>query len=121
NQQMEEELKMARELQVALLPRRFPSIPAGASPDESALSFLSLYFPTGDVSGDFFSVFPVGEKAAGVLICDGMGHGVRCALIPGIIRGLVEEHGKLAAESGVLLTRINRALTVILEPAGTTM
>jgi PAS domain S-box-containing protein len=121
NQQMEEELKMARELQVALLPRRFPTIPAGAPPHESALSFLSLYFPTGDVSGDFFCVIPVGEKAAGVLICDVMGHGVRSALITGMIRGLVEEHSRSAADPGVLLTHINHALTVILHQAGTIM
>src|SRR6476646_8185235 len=121
NQQMEEELQMARELQVALLPRHFPTIPVGVLPHESALGFLSLYFPTGDVSGDFFSVFPVGEKAAGVLICDVMGHGVRSALITGIIRGLVEEHSRLAADPGALLTRINRALTMILKQAGTTM
>src|SRR5690349_15023611 len=121
NQQMEEELQMARELQVALLPREFPTIPVGAPPLESALSFLSFYFPTGKVSGDFFSVFPVGEKAAGVMICDVMGHGVRSALITGIIRGLVEEHANLAADPGVLLTHINRALTVILQQAGTTM
>jgi len=121
NQQMEEELQMARELQVALLPRKFPTIPVGAPPHDSALSFLSFYFPTGDVSGDFFSVFPVGEKAAGVLICDVMGHGVRSALVTGMIRGLVEEHAKLAADPGILLTRINRALTVILQQAGTTM
>ncbi len=121
NQQMEEELKMARELQVALLPRRFPIIPVGALAHESALGFLSLYVPTGDVSGDFFSVFPVGEKAAGVLICDVMGHGVRSALITGMIRGLVEEHLSFAADPGVLLTHINHALTVILQQAGTTM
>ena len=121
NEQMEEELQMARELQVALLPQKFPTIPIDALPHESALSFLSLYFPTGDVSGDFFSVFPVGEKAAGVLICDVMGHGVRSALVTGMIRGLVEEHAHLASDPGELLTRINRALTVILKQAGTTM
>ncbi len=121
NQQMEEELQMARELQVALLPQQFPTIPRGALPHESALRFLSLYFPTGDVSGDFFSVFPVGEKAAGVLICDVMGHGVRSALITGMIRGLVEEHARLASDPGELLTSINRALTMILKQAGTTM
>src|SRR6478672_124383 len=121
NQQMEEELQMARELQVALLPRTFPTVPVGATPQKSALSFLSLYFPTGKVSGDFFSVFPVGEKAAGALICDVMGHGVRSALITGMIRGLVEEHSRFAADPGVLLTHINRALTVILQQAGTTM
>ncbi|HEX4665225.1 MAG TPA: SpoIIE family protein phosphatase [Chthoniobacterales bacterium] len=121
NRQMAEELQMARELQFALLPKVFPAIPVGASPQESALGFLSLYFPTGDVSGDFFSVFPVSEKATGVLICDVMGHGVRSALITGLIRGLIEEHVRFAADPGVLLTHINRALAVILQQAGTTM
>jgi serine phosphatase RsbU (regulator of sigma subunit) len=120
-QQIREQLQMARELQIALLPQQFPTVPRGAHPDESALRFLSLFFPTGDVSGDFFSVFPVGEKAAGVLICDVMGHGVRSALITGMIRGLVEENAEVAADPGELLTRINRALTLILKQAETTM
>lgn len=80
-----------------------------------------MYFPTGDVSGDFFTVFPVGEKAAGIFICDVMGHGVRSALITSMIRGLVEEHAQAAADPGELLTRVNRALAVILKQAGTTM
>jgi len=42
NQQMEEELQMARELQTSLLPQQFPTIPVGVPPHESALSFLSL-------------------------------------------------------------------------------
>jgi sigma-B regulation protein RsbU (phosphoserine phosphatase) len=121
NQQMEEELQMARELQIALLPQQFPTVPAHVAVHESALRFLSLYFPTGDVSGDFFSVFPVGEKAAGVFMCDVMGHGVRSALITSMIRALVEEHARATTDPGELLTRVNRALTVILKQAGTTM
>ena len=121
NQQMEEELQMARELQIALLPQKFPTVPADVPAQDSALRFLSLYFPTGDVSGDFFNVFPIGEKAAGIFICDVMGHGVRSALITSMIRGLVEEHGQVAADPGELLTRVNRALSVILKQADTTM
>jgi hypothetical protein len=117
NQQMEEELQMARELQIALLPQKFPTVPAHVPAQDSALRFLSLYFPTGDVSGDFFNVFPIGEKAAGIFICDVMGHGVRSALITSMIRGLVEEHGQAAADPGELLTRVNRALAVILKQA----
>jgi len=94
NQQMEEELQMARELQLALLPQKFPTVPAHVPAQDSALRFLSLYFPTGDVSGDFFNVFPIGEKAVGIFICDVMGHGVRSALIISMIRGLVQEHGR---------------------------
>jgi glutamine synthetase adenylyltransferase len=86
NQQMAEELRMARELQLALLPQQFPTVPAHVAADQSALRFLSLYFPMGDVSGDFFSVF--GEKAAGVFICDVMGHGGRSALITSLIRDM---------------------------------
>ena len=121
NQQMEEELQMARELQIALLPQKFPTVPTHASAQDSALHFLSLYFPTGDVSGDFFNVFSIGEKAAGIFICDVMGHGVRSALITSMIRGLVEEHAQAAADPGELLTRVNRALSEILRQAETTM
>ena len=121
NEQMAEELQMARELQLALLPQRFPTVPPHAPVQESALRFLSWYFPTGDVSGDFFTVFPIGEKAAGILICDVMGHGVRSALITSMIRGLVEEHAEVAHDPGELLTHVNRALTAILRQAETTM
>ena len=50
-----------------------------------------------------------------------MGHGVRSALITSMIRGLVEEHGQVAADPGELLTRVNRALALILKQADTTM
>jgi serine phosphatase RsbU (regulator of sigma subunit) len=121
NQQMEEELQMARELQIALLPQQFPTVPPNVSAHESALRFLSWYFPTGNIGGDFFSVFPLGQSSVGVLICDVMGHGVRSALVTSMIRGLVEEHAGVAADPGELLTEINRALSVILKQAGTTM
>jgi sigma-B regulation protein RsbU (phosphoserine phosphatase) len=121
NHQMQEELQMARELQLALLPRKFPRVPSDAPADESALRFLSLYFPTGDVSGDFFSIFPVGKKAAGVFNCDVMSHGVRSALITSMIRGLIHEPGQSAPDPGQLLTEVNRALTDILRQAETTM
>ena len=57
----------------------------------------------------------------GIFICDVMGHGVRSALITSMIRGLVEEHGQAAADAGELLTRVNRALAVILKQADITM
>src|SRR5438094_9958932 len=38
-----------------------------------------------------------------------------------MIRGLVEEHVQAAADPGELLTRVNRALAIILKQADTTM
>ena len=58
NDQIEEDLKMARELQMALLPQQFPSIPRGVPHADSAIKFSSFYYPTGSVSGDFFFCEP---------------------------------------------------------------
>jgi serine phosphatase RsbU (regulator of sigma subunit) len=63
----------------------------------------------------------VGEKAVGVFICDVMGHGVRSALITGMIRALVEENARTTSDPGELLGRVNNALALILKQADTTM
>ena len=42
-------------------------------------------------------------------------------MITSMIRGLMEEHAQVAADPGELLTRVNRALAVILKQAETTM
>ncbi len=122
NQEMEEELTMARELQLALLPGSFPSVPTSAPNSESALRFFSVYHPAGAVSGDFFSVFPVSETAVGIFICDVMGHGVRAALVTSMLRALLEQHsGGDEPDPGRLLTQMNSGLNSILRNAGTTM
>jgi serine phosphatase RsbU (regulator of sigma subunit) len=121
NQQMEEELTMARELQLALLPDHFPRIPRSASVGESALQFFSIYHPAGAVSGDFVSVFPVSETGVGIFICDVMGHGVRAALVTSMMRALLEQHSGSDPDPGHLLSQINQGLHSILKQAGTTM
>ena len=79
NQQIEDELKMARELQLAMLPQDFPCLAASPESGE-ALKFYSYYMPSGAVSGDFFDVFQLSDTAVGIFICDVMGHDVRAAL-----------------------------------------
>ena len=71
---------MAHELQLALLPQQFPSIPRDATPTESAIKFSSFYYPMAAVSGDFFTVNRLSDTAVAVFIADVMGHGVRAGL-----------------------------------------
>ncbi len=118
NAQMHEELAMARELQMAMLPKNFPCLPGSATPAESALRFFTFYFPTGDVSGDFFNVFPISDQRVGVVICDVMGHGVRAALITSMVRALMEQHSGATTDPGELLMRINVGLVSILKQTG---
>ena len=56
NQEMREELRMAREVQLAMLPQRYPTFPAGVRAEASALRFSHGYQPASEVSGDFFTV-----------------------------------------------------------------
>ena len=105
---------MAREVQMAFLPQQFPSFPRHLPPEESALRFYSRYLPATLLGGDFFHVLPISETAAGVLICDVMGHGVRAALVTAIHRALMEELTEFAAEPGVFLAHMNNALLSIL-------
>lgn len=114
NRGMEEELHLAREVQQALLPRSYPCFPAHASPENSLLRFAHRYLPIGGLAGDFFQVFPVSETAAGVLVCDVMGHGVRSALVTAVLRGMIEEERRAAHDPGTFLGRLNAALTQII-------
>ncbi|MBI4660855.1 MAG: PAS domain S-box protein [Verrucomicrobia bacterium] len=119
NQQMEEDLRMAREIQQSIIPQQYPTFPRSASPKDSALRFCHRYFPTGTVGGDFFNVLALSDTRAGVFICDVMGHGVRSALVTAIIRALVEEMTPVAADPGQLLRQLNRDLRAILKQSGT--
>ncbi|HEY8965279.1 MAG TPA: PAS domain S-box protein, partial [Candidatus Methylacidiphilales bacterium] len=71
--QMNAELEMARQVQQALLPSRYPLFPPTASEAASALAFGHRYQPMGKVGGDFFTVIPIGARQAGVFLCDVMG------------------------------------------------
>ncbi len=118
NQQMEEDLRMAREIQQAIIPQQYPTFPRNAPPEESALSFCHRYLPTGAVGGDFFNIMPLSDDRAGIFICDVMGHGVRSALVTAIVRALVEELTPTAADPGELLARVNQDLRSILKQSG---
>jgi len=119
--QMEEELALAREVQQALLPQSYPSFPRGTTVEKSALRFAHRYLPEGRVGGDFFTLFPVSDTQAGVLICDVMGHGVHAALVTAVQRVLVEEVQLFAGDPGLFLGELNRRLHHFFEPLPTSM
>lgn len=119
NEMMEDDLRMAHEIQQAILPQQYPSFPPGASPEKSLIRFCHRYHPTGQVGGDFFTVMPLSDTKAGLFICDVMGHGVRSALVTAMIRAMVEELKSVASDPGQLLTRINRDIRTILQQTGT--
>lgn len=120
NDQMEEELRLARQIQRALLVHELPDFPreSRASP---FLRFTHKYLPAGPVGGDFFDVVPLDESTLGVVICDVMGHGVRAALITAMLRSLVDQHRKELHEPDKFLSALNRGLKGTLRRADDAM
>src|SRR6516164_6027479 len=114
NAQLESDFSMAREIQQIFLPNQYPTFPHSVAPRESLLRFSHRYISAAAVGGDFFDIFAITDTAAGVFICDVMGHGMRAALITAIMRGLTEELMPVAADPGKFLTEINRSLRTIL-------
>jgi sigma-B regulation protein RsbU (phosphoserine phosphatase) len=119
--QMDEELALAREVQQALLPQAYPSFPRHVTEAGSALRFSHRYLPEGRVGGDFFTVIPISDTQAGVLVCDVMGHGVHAALVTAVERVLVEEIHGIANDPGAFLGELNRRLHHFFEPLPTSM
>jgi serine phosphatase RsbU (regulator of sigma subunit) len=121
NQQMEEDLAMAREIQLAILPKEQLCFPASVLPGQAQIHYSQLYRPAQKVGGDFVHVASRSDNTVAVFIADVMGHGVRSALITAMLRAFVEEVGSAGTDPGQLLTQLNRDLTAILHEAGEMM
>jgi sigma-B regulation protein RsbU (phosphoserine phosphatase) len=118
---MEENLRMAREIQTSMLPQQYPVFPKNVSPEQSAFQFVHRYEPAESVSGDFFSVSALSDNEASMFICDVTGHGVRAALVTAMIRALAEELKPLARDPGMFLRKLNSDLCSILKSTGSPM
>lgn len=117
NAEMVADLDMAREVQLAMLPREYPTFPAGAAPGKNLLAFTHLYRSSTTLGGDFFYVLPFSDHQAGLFVCDVMGHGMRAALITAIMRSMVEQLRPVADNPGLFLSHMNREFMTILQDA----
>jgi HAMP domain-containing protein len=78
---LEEELRIAHEIQMSLLPQG-PLLMAG-------LSVTALCVPAREVGGDYYDFLPLADHRLGVLIADVSGKGTSAALYMAELKGLV--------------------------------
>lgn len=122
-EQLESEINLAREIQIALQPSRVPSRKwmDPVTGVQRVAELHNIYLPCAGVAGDFFVVFPIGDSKLGMMICDVMGHGIHSALVASMIRGLAEQFTNLANTPGLLLASLNLQLNRILTQANLDM
>jgi sigma-B regulation protein RsbU (phosphoserine phosphatase) len=117
-EEMEADVRMARQIQEAFFNQPYPLFPRGVAPANSALRFAHRYVPASTLGGDFFDIVRLSDTRCGILVCDVMGHGVRAGLLTALIRGVVEEVGPHAHDAAEVLGEINRGLMPIVHQTG---
>jgi len=100
-QRLEQEINIARDIQQGLLPRNFRDYPH--------LSVAGCNFPCFSVGGDYFDVFPLGEKRTAFLIADVSGKGLGAALLTSMLQGVLSGM-TLGTDPARLFNHLNRFL-----------
>jgi phosphoserine phosphatase RsbU/P len=96
------ELEMARQIQLSILPREIPKI--------KGLDIAARYIPMSSVAGDFYDFIIVDELHVGILVADVTGHGLPAALIASMLQVSLAAQFAHASEPERVLTGLNRAL-----------
>jgi sigma-B regulation protein RsbU (phosphoserine phosphatase) len=100
--QLEEELRIAREIQMSLLPTGPLTLPG--------LAVTAVCEPAREVGGDYYDFFPLGDHRVGVLIADVAGKGTFAALYMAELKGLMLSLSQIHQSPRQLLIEVNRIL-----------
>ena len=101
-QRLDDELRIAREIQKSLLPVQPPAI--------AGLSIADLCEPAREVGGDYYDFFELGPRQLGVLIADVSGKGTSAALYMAELKGLMLALSHTERSPRRLLIDVNRLL-----------
>jgi phosphoserine phosphatase RsbU/P len=99
---LEEELRIARQIQMSLLPR--------GPLDVAGLGITALCVPAREVGGDYYDFFPLASNRLGVLIADVSGKGTSAALYMAELKGVVLALSQRYQSPRELLMEVNRIL-----------
>lgn len=99
---LEEELRIAREIQMSLLPRGPAELPG--------LSISALCVPAKEVGGDYYDYFALGDGRLALLVADVAGKGTSAALYMAELKGLLLSLSRIYDSPKALLSQVNRVL-----------
>jgi serine phosphatase RsbU (regulator of sigma subunit) len=101
-ERLEEELRIARQIQMSLLPKDRVSMPG--------LSIAALCLPATEVGGDYYDFIPLDEQRLALLIADVSGKGTSAALYMAELKGLVLSLSRIYDSPRKLLIEANEIL-----------
>jgi sigma-B regulation protein RsbU (phosphoserine phosphatase) len=99
---MEEELNVGRDIQMSMVPQKFP-----AFPDRDEFSIHAALHPAREVGGDFYDFFFIDENRLCLCVGDVSGKGVPAALFMAVTRTLIKARASDDRSTASILTRVN--------------
>ncbi len=99
---VEQELSVARRIQQAIVPHRFPN--------DARVALYGAMIPAREVGGDFFDFFWIDDERLGFAIGDVAGKGVPAALFMAVTRSVLKAVAMGGLSPGVCLRRVNELL-----------
>jgi sigma-B regulation protein RsbU (phosphoserine phosphatase) len=104
---LEEELRIAREIQMSLLPQGPVLMPG--------LSVTAVCVPAREVGGDYYDFFPLDDERLGVLIADVSGKGTSAALYMAELKGLLLSLSRIHTSPRALMIAANQIIAANLD------
>ena len=101
---LEEELRIARQIQMSLLPVQGAVTLPG-------LRVAALCLPAAEVGGDYYDLLPLSDRKMGLLVADVSGKGTSAALYMAELKGLVLSLSRIYDSPARLLAEANRILS----------
>lgn len=102
-QRLEEELAVARQIQIGLLPRSLPSL--------ANFDFAAFIEPSRQVGGDYYDFIPVGDGRIGVVIADASGKGVPAALLIARMQAMMQSEVRFGIAVDEMMASVNRFIS----------
>ena len=100
---LKEELRIARDIQMSLLPSGPITFPG--------LAMTAMCRPASEVGGDYYDFMPLGEHRLGVLVADVSGKGTSAAFYMAELKGLILSLSQIYQSPKRLLLEVNRILS----------
>jgi phosphoserine phosphatase RsbU/P len=104
-ERIESELKIARDIQMGILPKTFPPFP-----HRGEFEIYGAIDPAREVGGDLYDFFFLDERHLCFVIGDVSGKGVPAALFMAITRTLIKSKATQGLDPGSVLARVNEDL-----------
>ena len=106
-QRIDEALKLARDIQMSILPKRFPPFP-----DRNEFEIFATIEPAKEVGGDFYDFFFIDQQNLYFCIGDVSGKGIPASLFMAVTKTLIKAKTTKGMFPDEILTNVNKELCV---------